>query len=460
MTRRNFLANTAALTATAGQSSGKQQPNIIFLLTDDLGWGDLGCYGNRRIQTPVLDKLAREGTRFTQFYAAAAVCSPSRASFLTGRFTPRHGVVRHFRDKQSNLQRGMPRWLDPQQPMLPRLLQNAGYATAHFGKWHLCSSDDPESPLPSQYGFQGHRVVVDDGDGLQRMPAGTPGWNIWEGSRPGPRWPEWKARSNELIIDETIRFVEKSKGQPFYINSWFFDPHAKLTPTPQQMEAYKKHGSPFRIYYGSVSDIDRQIGRLVQRLDELGLAQNTILLFSSDNGPEDILIDNTEEHGVGDPGPFRGRKRSGYEGGIRVPLLVRWPQRMAAGRIDESTVFGAVDFLPTLASVAGAGAPSSQEVDGESMEAALQGSPVQRRRPLFWDLREDTVGNPINRSPKLIIRDGNWKLLLNPESGQAELYNIAANSLEVDNVAAEHPDVVRRLSARLRAWKQNPAAGV
>jgi len=171
MNRRDFLGVAAA-------AAQEKPPNIIFLLTDDLGWGDLASYGNRRIQTPSLDRLAREGTRFTQFYAAAAVCSPSRASFLTGRFTLRHGVTRHFRGRESNLQRGMPLWLNPDQPLLPRLLRDAGYATAHFGKWHLCSSDDPASPLPARYGFQDHRVVVDDGDGLQRMPAGTKGWNV------------------------------------------------------------------------------------------------------------------------------------------------------------------------------------------------------------------------------------------------------------------------------------------
>ncbi len=459
MTRRNFLAGAQALAAKGGtQTSRERPPNIIFLLTDDLGWGDLGCYGNRRVQTPVLDRLARDGTRFTQFYAAAAVCSPSRASFLTGRFTPRHGVVRHFRGKQDNLRRGMPLWLDPRQPLLPRLLRDAGYATAHFGKWHLCSSDDPDSPVPAQYGFQDHRVVVDDGDGLLRLPPGSEGWNLWKESLPGPRWAEWKARSNELIIDETIRFAEQNKDRSFYIDSWFFDPHAKLTTTPQQMEPYGKFGSPYRIYYGSVTDIDRQIGRLLRRLDELGLAENTILLFSSDNGPEDIAIDNTEEHGVGHPGPFRGRKRSGYEGGIRVPLLVRWPKGTPAGTVDETTVFGAVDFLPTLAALAGAATPPAAEFDGENMERALRGAAVTRRRPLFWDLREDTVGDLINRSPKLIIRDGPWKLLLNPDSGHVELYNIAGNSLEVDNLAAQNPEVVRRLSGRLKAWKQNPAA--
>lgn len=452
MTRREFLAGLAA------QTSSERPPNIIFLLTDDLGWGDLGCYGNRRVQTPVLDRMAREGARFTQFYVAAAVCSPSRASILTGRFTPRHGVVRHFRGKADNLRRGMPPWLDPKQPLLPRLLRDAGYATAHFGKWHLSSSDDPDAPKPVDYGFQDHRIVLDDGDGLLRLPPGSKGWNVWEGARPGPRWAEWKARSNELIIDETIRFVEQNKDRPFFIDSWFFDPHAKLETTAQQMEPYKKHGSPFRIYYGSVTDIDRQIGRLLRRLEELGLAQNTILLFSSDNGPEDIVIDNAEEHGVGNPGPFRGRKRSGYEGGIRVPLIVRWPKGTPAGTVDESTVFGAVDFLPTLAGLAGAKVPPATEIDGEDMARAIKGSSVTRKRPLFWDLREDTVGDLINRSPKLIIRDGRWKLLLNPDNGNVELYDIVKNALEVDNVAAENPAVVERLSARLRAWKQNPAA--
>jgi len=151
---------------------------------------------------------------------------------------------------------------------------------------------------------------------------------------------------------------------------------------------------------------------------------------------------------------------SGYEGGIRVPLLVRWPKGMPAGRVDESTIFGAVDVLPTLASLAGAQVPSAADIDGESLEPALKGVAVERRRPLFWDIKEDTVGNPIHRSPKLIIRDGPWKLMLNSDNGQVELYNIAKNSLEVDNLAAENPDVVRRLSVRLSAWNQNPAAPI
>ena len=456
-TRRTFLAGGASFLSSALKAADRP-PNIIFLLADDLGWGDLSCYGNRRIQTPALDRMAQEGARFTQFYVAAAVCSPSRASFLTGRFTNRHGVIRHFREKQDNASRGMPRWLDPNQPMLPRLLKDAGYATAHFGKWHLCSSDDPESPTPSRYGFDAHRVVVDNGDGLERLASGTTGWNVWEDAMPGPRWHEWKARSSELILDETLRFVEANKDRPFFIDSWFFDPHAKLTPTARQMEPYSKYGTPFRIYYGAVGEIDRQVARLFGRLEELGLAENTLVLFTSDNGPEDILIDNAEEHGVGDPGPFRGRKRSAYEGGIRMPFLVRWPKSIRPNRVDETTVFSAVDFLPTLTALGGARTPPRTEIDGLDMTAALRGAAVERGRPLFWDIREDTVGALINRSPKLVIRDGRWKLMMNPGDGRVELYDIVQNSLEVDNLADRNPEVVRRLSARLAAWKQNPAA--
>jgi N-acetylgalactosamine-6-sulfatase len=456
-TRRNFLAAGCASLLSRARGAADRPPNIIFLLADDLGWGDLSCYGNRRMKTPALDRMAQEGTRFTQFYVAAAVCSPSRASFLTGRFTPRHGVVRHFREKQDNLSRGMPRWLDPDQAMLPRLLKEAGYGTAHFGKWHLCSSDDPESPTPSRYGFDAHRVVVDNGDGLERLAPGTSGWNVWEGAKPGPRWHEWKSRSSEFIVDETIRFAEASKDRPFFINSWFFDPHAKLTPTARQMEPFGKYGTPFRIYYGAVGEIDRQVARLFRRLEELRLADNTLVLFTSDNGPEDIVIDNAEEHGVGDPGPFRGRKRSGYEGGIRMPFLVRWPKTVPAARVDESTVFSAVDFLPTLTALAGARTPSSAEIDGVDMTASLRGTSVERARPLFWDLREDTVGGLINKSPKLMIREGRWKLLMNPDGSNIELYDIVKNSLEVDNLADRNPDVVERLSRRLAAWKRNPA---
>ncbi len=462
MTRRTFLGSCGVNGMFSGPLSPSARadarpPNIIFILADDLGWGDLGCYGNPRLKTPHIDRMAEQGVRFKQFYVASAVCSPSRASFLTGRFVNQHGIYNYLHDKASNRRRGLPLYLDPNQPLLPRLLHGAGYATAHFGKWHLTSSDDTEAPRPASYGFDDHRVVLDNGDGIQRLPGIIPGWNLWAGARPGPKWPRFKARSSELVIDETIRFIEAHRDRPFFVDTWFFDPHARLTPTALQMKPYEKMGAPFRIYFAAVTNLDAQVGRLLRRLDELGLANNTLILFSSDNGPDDIHVNNASEHGVGNPGPFRGRKYSGYEGGIRVPLIARWPGHIRAGRVDETTVFAGVDFLPTLCRIAGVQPPGQEVIGGEDVSRALLGGPFERTRPLFWDLRFNTPGDFINKSPKLIIREGRWKLLMDADGGGVELYDIVSHPLEVDNLADAHPEVVKRLSRRLMEWREKPA---
>jgi arylsulfatase A-like enzyme len=462
MTRRDILlAASAALSkplTKALVAAPLRPPNIIFILADDLGWGDPGCYGNRELKTPNLDRLAQEGTRFQQFYVSSPVCSPSRASFLTGQFVNRHHIYSYLLGKEANQRRGLPQFLDPNQTLLPKLLHNAGYATAHYGKWHLGACDEMQAPPPTMYGFDAHRTLRDNGDGIQRVAEDIPGWNVWKGAREGPDWHEFKARSSELIVDETIRFVESHRNQPFYIDTWFFDPHARLTPTALQMKPYADFGTPFRIYYGAVTNLDEQVGRLLRRLDELELANDTLVLFSSDNGPDDIHVKNASEHGVGDPGPFRGRKYSGYEGGIRLPLIARWPGHIPAGRVDESTVVSGVDFLPTLCKLAGVQPPGRTAIGGEDMSGALLGHPIERSRPLFWDLRFNTPGDFINKCPHLAIRDGRWKLFMNPDGSSVELYDIVRNSLEVDNLADTHPDVVRRLSQMLMKWRDDPQA--
>jgi N-acetylgalactosamine-6-sulfatase len=457
-TRRRFLELVSGGAAALSHAQTGRPPNIVFILADDLGWGDLGCYGNRFAQTPNLDRMAKEGVRFEQFYVASAVCSPSRASFLTGGFTNRHGVHSHYREMAYTQSRGLPPYLDPNLPCLPRLLKQAGYRTAMFGKWHLTASDNVRAPSPAAYGFDRHRVVAGNGDALQRMPLDAPGWAFWPDSRPGPAWNGWRARSSELIINEALDFIGSGSAQPFYIQAWLFDTHGALVPTERQMAGFEKHGKPFRIYYGALADVDRHIGRLLARLEELGIAGNTVLIFSSDNGPEDNIIDNTQEHGVGDPGPFRGRKRSGYEGGIRVPLIVRWPGGAASGRVDRTSVVSAVDFLPTICRLAGAPTPPSTSIDGEDMSEAFRGKPATRRNPLFWDMRQDTVGPLINRSPKLVIRDGRWKLFMHADGTGMELYDMEKSSLEVDNAADAYPRVAQALADRLRKWKGGTAS--
>ncbi len=445
--RRDFLKAAAAALAPAAFAQKGQPPNIIFILADDLGWGDLGCYGHPNIKTPGLDRLARQGTQFTQFYVNGSVCSPSRSAFMTGHFPARHRVHGHFADAALNEARGMPNWLDPAVVTLPRLLKQAGYATAHFGKWHLGSG--PGAPAPDVYGFEDHRTV----------------------NANGPSWDQtdrfFRARSTQLIVDETIRFIEQNRNKPFYVNVWSLLPHATLDPTEEQLKPYERfapggqvpHKGATQIYYASVSALDREIGRLLARLDELGLAANTLVFFSSDNGPEDIHIRNASHSGVGSSGPFRGRKRSLYEGGVRLPFLVRWPGHVPAGRVDNNSVLTAVDFLPTLSKLAAVEVPAQWKLDGEDVGDIFFGRSRARIMPILWEWRFNIAGDVLNRSPILAIREGDFKLLINPDRSRTELYNIPRDPSELHNLAQDHPEIVERLAKQVLAWQKTLPEG-
>ncbi|MBM3744458.1 MAG: N-acetylgalactosamine 6-sulfate sulfatase (GALNS) [Acidobacteria bacterium] len=445
LTRRRFLPALAGGVAPA-LAQGRP-PNIIFILADDLGWGDLGCYGHQHIRTPNLDRLARQGTQFTQFYVNGSVCSPTRSAFMTGHFPARHRVHGHFAEHKLNEARGMPDWLDPAVGTLPRLLQQAGYATAHFGKWHLGSGEG--APEPSAYGFQEHRTV----------------------NANGPSWDQrdrfFRARSTELIVDEAIRFVERNRNRPFYVNAWTLLPHATLDPTEEQLKLYERyapaggvpHKGATQIFYASVGAIDQAVGRLLARLDELGVAENTLVLFSSDNGPEDMEIRNASHSGAGTAGPFRGRKRSLYEGGVRVPLLARWPARIRPGRVDDASVWTGVDFLPTLAKLAGGSVPAEWKPDGEDVSGILLGQPRPRTKPVLWEWRFRIAGHTLHRSPILAIRDGDWKLLLNPDRSRVELYDIPRDPSELHNLAPDRPQIVERLAKTALAWQKTLPEG-
>lgn len=337
LTRRSFLwaAAGGVTSPPIASQAGAKPPNILFILTDDLGWGDLSCYGNQRLKTPNLDRLARQGTLFTQFYVNGPVCSPSRAAFMTGQFPARHRVHGHFATPEENRRRGMPNFLDPSVPTLPRLLKKAGYRTAHFGKWHLGSG--PGAPLPDAYGIDVHKTV--NSNDTQWAEARAPGF---------------RARSTRLIVDAALEFIKQDLNRPFYLNLWTLLPHAPLDPTKEQLEPFMKlspqtesgHLGAHQIYFASLRDLDTQLGRLIDELDSLGLRENTLILFSSDNGPEDIHVRNASHSAFGSPGPFRGRKRSLYEGGIRVPFIARWPARIPAGRVETHPVLSGVFYRP------------------------------------------------------------------------------------------------------------------
>jgi len=461
ISRRKFLSFVSAAAAAvrlggltlpsgafaAGQARKRDKPNFVFIFADDLGWGDLACYGNQQIKTPNLDRLAEQGILFTHFYVNGSVCSPSRAAIMTSQFPARLGIHGHFATHKQNQERGMPNWLDPKVHTVTRLLKNAGYTTGHFGKWHLGSGAG--APTPGEYGIDEHCTINSNGPQLA-----------------GQDDPYFRAKSTAQIVDKTIEFIEKNRDKSFYVNVWTLLPHATLHPTEEQMKPYQRFapaGVPYegvkQIYYASVTDLDTQIGRLIKRIDELGLADNTVIAFSSDNGPEDLDIRNAVHSGIGSTGPFRGRKRSIYEGGIREPFIVRWTNHVLAGKVDDKTVIAGVDWLPTVCSLAGVQLPSDLNLDGEDMSQAILGRPTQRTKPLMWEWRFRIFGQMTNKSPILAIRDGNWKLLMNPDHSRLELYDILKDPTELDNVTQQYPQLVQRLSEKVLKWQRTLPAG-
>ena len=428
------------------------RPNILFVFADDWGWGDLGCYGHRHVRTPHLDQLAAEGTLFSQFYVCSGVCSPSRAAVMTGRFPARFGIHGHFATHERNADRGMPNWLDPSATTVTRLFQQAGFRVGHFGKWHL--GNGAGAPAPTAYGID----VFDE-----------PSCPIVYSD---PSHTGTRATSSREIVDQAIGFLEQRRGgtgaaaDPFFLNVWLYDTHASLDPSEEQLERYVDymplhvpHAGATAIYYSTVTEADLQIGRLLAKLDELGLADDTIVIFSADNGPEDMEIRNSAHSGVGSAGPFRGRKRSLYEGGVRVPFILRWPGTTPAGVVNDDTPLCAVDLLPTFCELAGVDVPSAAGLDGESMAAAFRGEQRPRSTPLLWKWRFHIFGHVLHRSPMLAIRDGEWKLLRNPDGDRVELYRIPDDPSELNNRADAEPEVVQRLGARAHKWQASLPAG-
>lgn len=433
---------------TALQSRAADKPNVIFILADDLGWGDLGCYGHTQLRTPNLDKLASDGTLFTQFYVNASVCSPSRCAFFTGQYPSRHKIHGHFGKPELNASRGMSQFLEPQVPNIAKLLKSAGYKTGHIGKWHL--GNNSGGPDPDAYGFD--FVGLSETDGADGPVAD----------------PYFRAKSSKVIVDEALQFIQSNKDTPFYLQLWTLVPHATLNPTPEQMKPYANrraggpdfpHASAAEIFYSSVTDLDKHIGRLVAGLDRMGLSENTLILFSSDNGPEDIHIGNAGHSGIGNAGPFRGRKRSLYEGGIRVPGIVKWPGKVPAGKVDTTSIVSGVDWMPTVCELAGVTIPEKHALDGESMADVLKGASRARKRPLFWEWRFRIFGEPFHHSPELAVRDGDWKLYVNPDGSRTELYDMRSDLTQLNNVAEHHPEIVAKMRDEVVAWSKTLPEG-
>ncbi|MFN0112131.1 MAG: sulfatase, partial [Blastocatellia bacterium] len=407
-------------------------------------------------------RMAAEGLLLTNFYVNGSVCSPSRSAFFTGQYPARNRIHGHYATPQANTDRGMTQWLDPRTPNVAALLKGAGYRTAHIGKWHLgpgrsaTATTDPTQPKQEDYGFD----FIGSGEGPT-------------GAVIAKNDPYYRARSTALFVDEALKFIGEKQDQPFFVQLWTLVPHATLNPTEEQMKTFERfspanltHKGAETIYYASVTDLDTQVGRLISELDKRGLSDNTLIVFSSDNGPEDIHISNAAHSGVGSAGPFRGRKRSLYEGGVRVPFIMRWPGKIPAGRVDDTSVVAGVDLLPSLAKLTGLSLPKTHALDGEDRSAVWLGQASARTKPLLWEWRFAIAGDIFHRSPMLAIRDGDWKLLLNPDRSRVELYDLPRDPAQLNNLADKHPDLVKRLSEQALAWQKTlppgpvqPAAG-
>ncbi len=456
-----LLLYVAVSTLSPRLVAAREKPNIVVILIDDMGYGDLSCTGNRVVRTPAIDRLAAEGTRFTQFYVASPICSPSRVGITTGQFPARHLIHSYLATKKRNRARGMRDFLDPAAPAIARSFQAAGYATAHFGKWHMGGGRDVvEAPLPQAYGFDeslvcfeglGDRVIFSEKLAAEHRKIGR-----------GDVRYEPKHRLTGIYVDRAIQFIEQNRAKPVYLHLWLNDVHDAHRPTDESLARFERYSANHyeRKLYAVLADMDREIGRLVRRIDELGIGADTMVVLTSDNGP--TAWKKYYREGLDPPGStagFRGRKWSLYEGGIRMPLIVRWPARIPAGRVDESSIIGAIDLFPTFCRLAGVPPPDGVAFDGEDRSAAFLGRSAPRRRPILWEYGRDSTylrpGLDADQSPNLAIRDGRWKLLVNADGSRVELYDFAASTAERVNVAGDHPALTDRLRERVLSWRKS-----
>lgn len=412
-------------------SAADRPPNIVFIFADDWGWGDLSCHGHKSYRTPHIDRLASQGIDFQKFNVCNPVCSPSRTAAMTGHFPARYGVYQHFANHALNHQRGMPDWLDPKAPMVSRILQQVGYRTGHFGKWHLTNETIPDAPHPRVYGFD--ESAVYNGPPPHTTPA--------------------------RVADEAVKFIRESKGGPFFVNVWLHETHVPHYPSKAALAVQDRLDEQHRVYAAVIADGDRNVGQVLDALHECELEDNTLVVFSSDNGPEWTGPERMKSirdglgtyYSVGDTAGRRGRKRSLFEGGVNVPFIVRWPGHAPPGVKDNSTVIAAVDLLPTFCAAAGVMLPADYQPDGENMLPALEGRSVVRNKPLFWEWRGPD--NEPDWWPRLAIRDGDWKLVMDPTARRVELHNLTKDPHEINDLAAIERDIVGRLSKRLIEWR-------
>jgi arylsulfatase A len=420
-----------------GEEPPKTPPNVVVFLADDLGWGDLGCYGNVAIRTPNLDRFARQGVRFTQCYAACGVCSPSRSAILTGRTPYRNGVWRWIPE-------GSDVHLRTSEVTLAELLKGRGYATCHVGKWHLNGYfNSPKHPQPNDHGFDYWLATQNNAAPSHKDPDNF----VRNGNPTGPL----KGYSGPLVVGEAIDWLRhrRDPGKPFYLNVWTHEPHLPIEADPRFMAEYPATTDVgLRQHHGDVTQLDWSFGTLMAALDDLKLAENTLVVFTSDNGPEGSGQPDRNHPGSqndrnrGSTGGLRGRKRDCYEGGIRVPGLVRWPGHIRPGSVSDVPVVG-TDIFTTVCAIVGIPIPTDRTIDGADMRPAFEGRPISRTQPLYWRTH---IASP---SCRAALRIGDWKIVADEDLTRFELYNLAEDPRETTDLATKEPEKLAQLRTAL-----------
>ncbi|MBD3676538.1 MAG: sulfatase-like hydrolase/transferase [Planctomycetaceae bacterium] len=435
-----------------------EKPNVILVFIDDMGWADFSCFGNTEAETPNIDKLAAEGIAFEQFYVNSPICSPSRVAISTGQYPARWDITSYLANRKQNANRGIANWLDLKAPLLARFLHDAGYATGHFGKWHMGGQRDiHEAPLITEYGFD-ESITNFEGLGARVLPLKF--HPDWKQPRPhnlgsdtlghGPVIWHDRAYVTEKFVEAATVFLKfaASQDQPFYLNLWPDDVH---TPMHPPLELWGDGGNR-HLYLKVLETMDRQLGALFDAVkNNPQLRDNTIILVCSDNGPE---------VGFGSAGPLKGNKATLYEGGIRSSLVVWAPGLMpkeAQGTRNKTSVFSAIDLAPSLLHITGTEPPDDVRFDGENLAGTLLGKAKQSRQaPLFFRRPPDRkTFRHYKNLPDLAVRSGDWKLYCDYDGDHPRLFNLSDDRSEKTDVANQHPDIVKTLASQLVEWNRS-----
>ena len=417
------------------------RPNIIFILSDDLGWRELGCYGNDFNETPNLDRMAREGMKFTQAYTAAPVCSPTRAAFLTGQWPARLRITDYLGPQEKE------KFLKPGTPTINQVLKSKGYVSGLIGKWHLTGDYALKRGEPQKHGWD--EVICSETSYIG----------------PGYYFPPYQHMAQEKVLPgkeyltdrlnyEAVEFIKRHKAEPFFLYLAHYAPHTKLVGKPELVAKYKQKPGAGTAknnpeLAAMVETIDQGVGDILRTLEELKLSENTLVIFTSDNGGE---ATRAKGKGITSVEPLRGGKSQLYEGGIRVSLLAKWPKLIRAGS-ECAAPISTQDFFPTFAELVGAKMPNPKVQDGVSLAGLFKGEKTLPRQTLYWHY---PLPQPhfLGGKSAGAIRDGDYKLIEFYDTKEVELYDLSKDAAEAKDLAKEMPDKAKELLGKLTAWRK------